>query len=354
MSEKSGGCGCSCGAGACAPGRTGAGIMKTDTVMRWRDRLGVVRVRLGIRRNQYQVTPGLYALGAPGPASPVFVSANYKLSFDVLRTSLVGLDAWILALDTRGVNVWCAAGKGTFGTAELIAKVRETGLSALLDTRELIVPQLGAPGVAAHEVEKATGFKVVFGPVRSADIKEFLRRGKTATGDMRRVRFNLADRAKLVPVEGAGVLKYLLIGAVVVAGVAFIASGFTLSRTLAAAAVNLAGVALALAGGTILTPLLLPWLPGRSFSLKGFIAGAALGIAFALLAGKGALEGAAWTLLSAAASSFFAMGFTGASTYTNLSGTVREMRRYIPLQIGAAAAGALCFIVPAVVTAVRG
>ncbi len=200
-------------------------------------------------------------------------------------------------------------------------------------------------------MERRSGFKVTFGPVRAGDIHEFLRRGLSADGDMRRVRFNALDRAKLIFVEGAGVLKYLLAAAVVVFGIAFLASGFRALEALRAGAVNLAGVAVALAGGTILTPLLLPWLPGRSFSLKGLVMGAAAGLAFALLAGKGALEGAAWVLVSAAASSFFAMGFTGASTYTNLSGTVKEMRRYIPVQIAAGLAGLLVFVVPAVVRA---
>ncbi|HQL32652.1 MAG TPA: hypothetical protein PK969_05305, partial [Treponemataceae bacterium] len=68
-------------------------------------------LRLGIGRNKASVTPGLYFIGSPGAASPVLVSANYRLSFDALRKELSGIDAWILVVDTRGVNVWCAAGK---------------------------------------------------------------------------------------------------------------------------------------------------------------------------------------------------------------------------------------------------
>ena len=39
------------------------------------------------------VPPGLYALGEPGRDSDVLVTANYKLSFDMLRRALHGLDA---------------------------------------------------------------------------------------------------------------------------------------------------------------------------------------------------------------------------------------------------------------------
>ena len=84
------------------------------------DHWGEIRVRWGVRRMHYMVEPGLYALGKPDDTSPVLVSANYKLSFDKLRSAMAGRDVWILVLETDGINVWCAAGKGTFSTMELV------------------------------------------------------------------------------------------------------------------------------------------------------------------------------------------------------------------------------------------
>ena len=69
-----------------------------------------VKCRISAFRNSYTVNPGLYAVGNPGKTSDVLVSANYKFSFDLLRRELKGLDAWMLVLDTKGINVWCAAG----------------------------------------------------------------------------------------------------------------------------------------------------------------------------------------------------------------------------------------------------
>ena len=106
-------------------------------------------VRLGVNRMRHRVTPGLYALGNPTPDSPVFVTANYTLSFDALRSALAGVDGYIMVLDTRGINVWCAAGEGTFGTDELVQRIEETALHDVVSHRVLILPQLGAPGVAA-------------------------------------------------------------------------------------------------------------------------------------------------------------------------------------------------------------
>jgi hypothetical protein len=73
------------------------------------DRWGAVTARWGVGRMHFTVDPGLCALGNPHEESPVLATANYKMSFDALRRALPGLDGWILVLDTRGINVWCAA-----------------------------------------------------------------------------------------------------------------------------------------------------------------------------------------------------------------------------------------------------
>ena len=114
--------------------------------------MGAVMVRWGINRDNYRVNPGLYAVGTPGQESDVFVTANYKLSFDALRKNLAGVNGWILVLDTKGVNVWCAAGKGTFGTKELVNRIKLVLLEKVVNHKRLILPQLGATGVAAHNV----------------------------------------------------------------------------------------------------------------------------------------------------------------------------------------------------------
>jgi hypothetical protein len=129
------------------------------------------------------------------------------MTFDVVRREANGLDAWILVLETNGVNVWCAAGKGTFGTDEVVRRVHATRLEEVVDHRKLVVPQLGATGVAAHEVRKRSGFSVVYGPVRASDIKRFLAAGMKTTPEMRQVTFGTVDRLVLAPVELVMMLK---------------------------------------------------------------------------------------------------------------------------------------------------
>ncbi len=322
------------------------GVPRVKTGLNVGDRIGAVKVRWGIRRMNYRVAAGLYAVGDPGPESPVLVSANYKMSFDRLRSALPGRDAWILVLDTEGVNVWCAAGKGTFGTDEIVRRVQECGLIHILSHRVLVVPQLGAPGVSAHEVKRRSGFRVEYGPVRAEDLPAFLDAGMKASPGMRRVRFGLRDRAALIPVELVAGAKYALLlaaGFFLLGGLN--ASGYSLAGALSTGFAGAALVLGAFLAGGILGPILLPWLPGRAFSVKG----AALGLFLVAAMGVYApwrhsvfgswLHTASWLAMAPALASFVVMNFTGASTYTSLSGVRREMRFALPLQGTAAVVG---------------
>ena len=308
------------------------------------DHLGRALVRLGYHRMSYAVKPGLYAVGRPSADSPVFVSANYKLSFDILRRALKELDGWILVLDTKGVNVWCAAGKGTFGTTELIRLVRESGLERVVGHRELVVPQLGAPGIAAHLVEKQTGFTVTYGPVRAQDISAFLKRGRKADPDMRKVRFTLADRLVVSLLELSQAWpKGLLISAILWLLFSLGPSGFQFSQSWHRAGLVIIGLWTAILAGSVLTAALLPFLPGRMFSLKGAVAGMLSGVLLAVLANHFhwfpvfLIPAVSLILLMSAISAYLAMNFTGASTYTSLSGVKKEIKRSLPWIIGATA-----------------
>jgi len=163
------------------------------------DRMGAVKMRMGIGRDQYRVDQGLYRIGNPDSNSDVLISANYKLSFDMLRKNLDGLNLWILVIDTDGVNVWCAAGKGTFGTERVVKSIKNHSLEHLVKHRRIILPQLCAPGVAAHLVKEQTGFRAIFGPALAKDIKAYIAAGYKATPEMRKMTFPLKERAKLIP-----------------------------------------------------------------------------------------------------------------------------------------------------------
>lgn len=301
------------------------------------ERIEHLRCRLGSFRNGYAIRPGLYAVGDPGPTSDVFVTANYKLSFDHVRRALHGLDAWILVLDTHGVNVWCAAGKGTFGTEELVRRIAAVGLEKVVSHRRLVVPQLGAPGISAHEVQRATRFRVHFGPVRASDLPAYVRGGHVADVEMRRVRFGVAERVALVPMELVPATK-ALVGYAVAAVLLFGLGPHGIDRDGVRTGVAVAGLGLvAVLGGAIVTPLLLPFIPGRAFAVKGSIVGIALTAAYvalvpALARDAGTLSAFAGAF-TPAATSYLALQFTGSTTFTSMSGVKKELRYALPVHV---------------------
>ena len=315
------------------------------------DYLGTFKARWGIGRMHYTVDPGLYALGQPDEKSPVLVTANYKMSFDRLRKALPGRNAWILVLDTKGINVWCAAGKGTFGTEELVARIGSNGLERIVSHREVILPQLSAPGVAAHQVKKLSGFKAIFGPICAEDLPTFIDKGMKATREMRFKTFTTWERFVLIPVELVGALK----AASVIVPILLILSGLLGPAAFWSNLMNqglfaVQALITAIFAGAVLTPLLLPWLPGRAFSLKSLAPGLFCALLLLLLRwGDGVkagslLEMIGWGLIILSAAAYLGMNFTGASTYTSLSGVKKEMRWSLPFQIGGGVVGLVLWV----------
>jgi uncharacterized membrane protein len=235
------------------------------------------------------------------------------------------MHGYILVVDTQGINVWCAAGKGTFGTDELVQRIETTGLRDVVRHQRLILPQLSAPGVAAHEVKERSGFKVEYGPVRAADLPAYLNRHQ-ATPAMRQVRFSLAERLVLIPVE----LVHVALAMVVAGTVAYLVGGTLVS----------AAVVAAMLAGVVLFPILLPWIPTHDFSSKGFVLGLVVGLPFALM-GFLRQPGEVWWLQLGGAlalllalspvTAFLALNFTGSTTFTSRSGVRREISGYVPV-----------------------
>jgi hypothetical protein len=301
-------------------------IMKTESIMTAKDKGEHVLIRSGYHRMDHKVEPGLYSIGSPEASSPVFVTANYKLSFDALRTNLKGIDSFILVLDTKGINVWCAAGKGTFGTDELVSKIESSGLKDVVSHKEIVVPQLGAPGVAAHEVKRRTGFNVIYGPVRAEDIKSFMDAGRKACDEMRTVKFPLKDRIVLSPVE----MKNYFIFALVFSVIGYLLAG----------AVGLSVVLAIYLGGSVLFPVLFPYLPSKYFTVKGMILGALISIpliavTWCMWKDMDTIEAASFDisilLLCVAIVGYIGLNWTGCTPYPSRTAVRKEIFRFIPI-----------------------
>ena len=329
-------------------------VPRLSSTLTWYDTLKRWALRWGVGRASSMVEPGLYAIGEPEASSPVLVTCNYRMTVDLVRRDLEGIDSWLLVLQTNGVNVWCAAGKGTFGTDELVRRIFSSHLADHVEHETIVVPQLGAVGVAAHKVRAATGYRVHWGPVRSADLRPFLASGNQATPEMRAATFPLRERVALAPVELMGALRWsaaiLVLVGLAVLGASIGTRTFAWQTTLPALLPSVALFALGVLAGGLLVPVLLPWLPSRAFSVKGASAGAALALVALLalpgmLGPHGAWGWAAVVLGVAAVASYVGVNFTGSTPYTSPSGVERELRAAIPWQAAAAAASLACWTV---------
>ncbi|MDX1707102.1 MAG: mercury methylation corrinoid protein HgcA [Desulfobacterales bacterium] len=313
-------------------------VPRVKTILQWRDHIGTIRARLGIQRARYKIAPGLYCIGKPDAQAPVLVTANYKLTFDALRKELQTISAWILVLDTRGINVWCAAGKELFSTTELVERVQQSDLKKIVSHNQLILPQLAATGVAAHQVKKAIGFKVIYGPVRALDIPTFLAAGLRSEPSMRQVTFSTFERVVLIPVELAHLPKpsfWILLVAFLISGIG--SQVFSFSAAWARGLMLAVAYGTGIVAGAVVTPTLLPWIPGRSFAAKGAIIGGASAAFTAVLLRTELqfLSAVAFVLCTIAVSSYLAMNFTGSTPFTSPTGVEKEMRKAIPLQASA-------------------
>ena len=317
------------------------------------DRRGDIMCRLSNRfRMRYNLPAGLYTIGNPAGNSPVFVTANYRFSCNSLRASVTGMDAdaWVLVLDTKGINVWCAAGKGTFGTAELISRINRTNLAGFVRHRTLILPQLGAPGVAAHEVKTATGFNVSYGPVYAHDIPAYLAAGNKASAAMRKVNFSPRDRLVLTPMELFPALRkflWVILGCAVVMGLQ--PSGILFKTSVIHSWPIISIGLLAVLVGTVVTPLLLPIIPFRSFAAKGALAGAVLLAPLLFFIDQffcGSIFLASSVLLFfIVLASYLALNFTGCTPFTNISGVKKEMRFAVPAYLTACGISAVLLLI---------
>ncbi|MDA8169848.1 MAG: mercury methylation corrinoid protein HgcA [Nitrospiraceae bacterium] len=322
-------------------------VWRVSTGLTPSDKWGIVKCRTSSYRNDYKVEAGLYAAGQPGRGSDVLVTANYKYSFDVLRRELKGISAWILVLDTNGINVWCAAGKGTFGTAELVKRISLAQLDKLVEHKRIIVPQLGAAGVSAHEVKKATGYRVVYGPVNAKDIPAFIEAEYKATREMRTMGFPVKHRLVLTPMEIVPMLKkYPLFALVILLAFGLQPSGILFRSAFQGGLPFLLFGLVSIFAGAFLTPVLLPYIPSRAFAVKGWIMGAVTtGLSLVIFPRFNPILLSMILLFFPLASSYIALQFTGSTTFTGMSGVKKELKTGIPLYLISTAVSAVLLVI---------
>lgn len=137
---------------------------------------------------------GLIRVGQPTPHSPVFLSGNYTLTVQRVLRKLRGTDCYLLVANSRGSNVWCAAGMNEFSEFDVIDAINVAELGRLVKHRRIIAPVYAAPGVDIAAVRRETGFNIKWGPTHLDDLPRYIANGLKRTNDMFQVKFGMQDR----------------------------------------------------------------------------------------------------------------------------------------------------------------
>jgi len=166
----------------------------------FRSQLRIYRCIFTGQVDRVPIEPGIYKSGNPDEKSPILVTANYEFTYIKVMRDLKGLDAWIICVDSNGINVWCAARGNDFGNMQLLEAIEATGIKNITQKKTLLLPQLSAGGVAIPQLPKNSEefpFRVRYGPVWSKSIPQFLDENPGQKPDrMKLAKFKLYHRIR--------------------------------------------------------------------------------------------------------------------------------------------------------------
>lgn len=276
-------------------------------------------------KRTYAVEPGLYFTGEKyDREAPLLVTSNYLLSALLVYKKIKDLNVRLLVIDTDGINVWCSAGKGRFGNAEILKQLSRYEKELLTGEKciKLVIPKFGMSGVNLRGLREA-GIQPVIGPLYSTDIPAYLANPPLKDRDRDRVIFGIGMRAfAWLP----GLVQY--VSSFTAAAIVLALLGFKTSIFMLIALPAILGTAY---------PALFPYLPGKRFAIKGLWLGAGVSVilaaAFHFAGGAQPIRISVYTLFTIATSLFIGLSFTGNSAVSNYSRVRKEIAAFLPFNV---------------------
>jgi len=144
------------------------------------------------------VEPGLREIATPDRNSPIVVTGNFHLTVRRVEKALKGQNCYLLVVQSRGINVWCASAGGEMNTHSIITALKTSGIGERVDHRELILPQFSAPGIDTRLLKKATGWKAKWGPAYADELPAFFANAHTKKQEQCYARFSLSFRMEML------------------------------------------------------------------------------------------------------------------------------------------------------------
>ena len=267
------------------------------------------------------------------------MTANYLLTVLLVVRRVRTFNARLLVVDTDGINVWCAAGKGKFGKDAVVEQLTRYDRKLLsVDERPaLILPKLSFSGVDLGSLREY-GVRPIVGPVYARDLPAYLSNPPFKDCSEDRVVFGLQSR-----------LFTWLPGLLQTLGQSFILIlVLWIAHLLCGSSVPFVGILLLVTLLATAYPILFPWIPGSRFAVKGLWLGVAVAVGLAALSLAGLLSTAALStavLFSVGTGVFFGLAYTGNSAVSNYSRIRKEVARFLPVYVLLYIASLVSFIV---------
>jgi acetyl-CoA decarbonylase/synthase complex subunit gamma len=126
-------------------------------------------------RKPVAVESGLRSFGEPDAGSPLLFTTNFALTYYTVASDIEssGVDCHLLVVDSDGLSVESSVA-GRKLTADKIAEaLREVNAETVVTHKTLIIP--GRAARLSGELEEASGWEIVVGPLDSSGIPKFIK-----------------------------------------------------------------------------------------------------------------------------------------------------------------------------------
>lgn len=119
------------------------------------------------------VQPGVYAIGAVTPDSPVYITTNFSLTYYTVATEVEStrLPSYLIAFDTDGLSVMTAWAGGKFVGETIGPWLKDSDINEKVNHKKIIIP--GGVAAIKGKIEELSGWEVIVGPRDSSGIGSF-------------------------------------------------------------------------------------------------------------------------------------------------------------------------------------
>ncbi|MFQ5351885.1 MAG: hypothetical protein ACE5D3_02290 [Candidatus Binatia bacterium] len=304
----------------------------------WLDYLKAAISWIDAFKRTYVVEPGLYYTGdSYDPAAPLLVTCNYRLTVFLLLRRLRAHPVRLLVVDTDGINVWCAAGKGVFGNQSILAQLDRYDRALLTEEKwlTLLLPKFAMAGVDLRGLRRER-VRPIIGPLYAKDLPAYLDNPPFRDRSDERVVFGLQMRGFSWLPGFKQMFGWSLLLVMV-----FMAAHWLWGSSVP---VGLFAISLFIATAY---PFLFPYLPGDGFAPKGLFLGAATVAGLVLAATLGLFPATslpASVLFALATALLFGLSYTGNSAVSNYTKVRKETARFFLPDLALYAASLAAFV----------